>query len=201
MSTITSKIQLATAVFAVAATATLTPVALADDTDSTSTDSATASVGSAAGTAPTRSTRKDRPLPTSQSGGTQASGSTGSTSGSTSSTDTATTEPDRASTSVDVTEPTTGANAAAPSAVGQNPLFQNPLIWIGQPNPNPPVGTTIYQFQPLGNLPEFTRPMFGWMQGFDFEACVLGVGTTVNGQTVVGPYGTSTTGVSSSGCA
>lgn len=196
MSTITSKIQLATAVFAVAATATLAPVALADDTDSTSTDSATASVGSAAGTAPTRSTRKDRPLPTSQSGGTQASGSTGSTSGTTSSTNTATTEPDRASASVDVTETTTGANAAAPSAVGQNPLFQNPLIWIGQPNPNPPVSTTIYEFTPVADLPGFTQPMFGWLRNFSFEGCVLGLGTTV-----IGPYDTSTTGASSSGCA
>ena len=68
MSTISKKIQLTTAVFAVAATAGIAPVALADPTDTdtgtstaSSTDSSSASVGSAAGQAPTRSNRKDRP--------------------------------------------------------------------------------------------------------------------------------------------
>ena len=194
MSTISKKIQLTTAVFAVAATAGIAPVALADPTDTdtgtstaSSTDSSSASVGSAAGQAPTRSNRKDRPRP----GGNDASDSQ------TSSTPAAGgTTPDRASTDVSVPSKT-----AISDALGPNPLFQNPLIWFGQPNPTPPPSTPIYSFEPLANLPEFTRPMFGWMQGFNFEGCVLGLGTTVRGQTVVGPYGTSTTGVSSSGCA
>lgn len=197
MSTLTSKIQLTTAVFAVAAAATLAPVAIADDeTDAASSDTTSASVGSAAGQAPTRSARKDRPLPTSQSGGTQSS--TGSTPGSTTpSTDsTAAATDDRASTSVDVAD----SNATS-NAVGQNPLFQNPLIWIGQPNPNPPASTTIYEFKPLADLPEFTRPMFGWLDNFAFEACALGLGTTVRGQNVLGPYDSSITSVGTSGCA
>lgn len=191
MSNITSKIQLATAVFAVAATATLAPVALADDTDTT-TDTATASVGSAAGVAPTRSARKDRPLPTSQAGGSQSTPSTSSdaTSSAGAAAEAAT---DRASTAVGA------AGATGASAVGSNPLFQNPLIWFGQPNPNPPASTVIYNFEPLSNLPEFTRPMFGWLQDFNFEGCVLGLSNVVKG--TVGPYGTATRSISTSGCA
>lgn len=209
MSTISSKLQLTTAVFAVAATATLAPIAFADDTDTTSTDTG-ASVGTAAGSAPTRSTRKDRttptnpfsPAPTTPSTGSNTGSSTGSTSTPSTGAATPDSTPDRASTAVDAgAAGSPGAKATAPSAVGENPLFQNPLIWIGTPNPNPPPGTLIYEFEPLENLPEFTRPMYGWMENFNFEACVLGVGTVVNGQTVVGPYGSSTTGVSTSGCA
>lgn len=199
MSTISSKIQLTAAVFAVATTATLAPVAFADPTDTdtgTATASSTdASVGSAAGQAPTRSNRKDRPLPTSQAGGSQASDSASdSTTGTAPSTDSATSAADdRASTSVDA------ASAAAPKAVGPHPLFQNPLIWFGQPNPTPPPSTEIYTFEPLANLPEFTRPMLGWMEDFNFEKCVLGLSHVVHG--TVGPYGTATRSFSTSGCA
>lgn len=62
-----------------------------------------------------------------------------------------------------------------------NPLFQNPLIWFGTPNPSPP--TTIIEFStlPLVELPSWLRPLgaFGWMPDFEFEACVLGL-LTVN---------------------
>lgn len=96
------------------------------------------------------------------------------------------------------TSPSADATA---SATGDNPLIQNSLIWIGRPNPNPPpVTVEIETFEPLGELPEFTQGMFGWMEDFEFEACVLGLGSVTKGQSVVGPYGTSTTGFSSGGC-
>lgn len=60
MATIASKIQWTTAAFAVAAAATLVPVAFADPTEPEASDTGSAAVGSSAGQAPTRSTRKDR---------------------------------------------------------------------------------------------------------------------------------------------
>ena len=78
------------------------------------------------------------------------------------------------------------------SATGANPLFQNPLIWLGTPNPTPPPSALIYTFAPLATLPMFYQPYFGWYQNLNFEACVLGLSS------VAGPYGTSTT--SMTGC-
>jgi hypothetical protein len=80
-------------------------------------------------------------------------------------------------------------------------LFQNPLIWVGSPNPDPPPQVVITEFQPLENVPAPLRGSFGWMKDFEFEGCVLGLSSVTKGQNVVGPYGTSTTGFSSSGCA
>jgi hypothetical protein len=80
------------------------------------------------------------------------------------------------------------------------PLFQNSLIWIGSPNPFPPPGTVINAFSPLAELPDFAKPMFGWMEDFEFEACVLGLSSVTKGQGVVGPYGTSTSSFSTGGC-
>jgi hypothetical protein len=100
-----------------------------------------------------------------------------------------------------VAVPAIAVQQASQAATGSNPLIQNPLIWIGTPNPTPPPGTVIHEFQPLANLPDFARSQFGWMRDFEFEACVLGLSSVTRGQSVVGPYGTATTGFSSSGCA
>ena len=80
-------------------------------------------------------------------------------------------------------------------------LFQNPLIWVGSPNPDPPPQVVITEFQPLEDVPAPLRGSFGWMKDFEFEGCVLGLSSVTKGQNVAGPYGTSTTGFSSSGCA
>lgn len=101
-------------------------------------------------------------------------------------------------------DPSTPGSPVVPSApsadaTGDRPLIQNSLIWFGKPNPNPPAPTAeIYTFQPLADLPGFSKPMFGWMEGFDFEACALGFSNTTTG--MIGPYGTSTTQFSSQGC-
>jgi hypothetical protein len=79
-------------------------------------------------------------------------------------------------------------------------LFQNPLIWVGSPNPDPPPQIVITEFEPLENVPAPLRGSFGWMKDFEFEACVLGLSSVTKGQNVVGPYGTATTAFSSSGC-
>jgi len=189
MSTMTSKIQWTGAAFAIAVAATLSPVALADPTDPGTSDTTSASVGSSAGQAPTRSTRKDRTRTNDDAANEQSDAATGTPSGG--SAGGATTGTDRASTSV--TGP--GADATS-SAVGANPIFQNPLIWFGQPNPTPPPQTEITEFKPLASLPGFSRSMFGWFNTFEFEACVLGLSNTV-----IGPYDTATRAVSSEGCA
>lgn len=97
------------------------------------------------------------------------------------------------------TGPAVSADATA-NATGSNPLFQNPIIWIGKPNPNPPTPVTEFQTLPLEDVPEPLRGAFGWMNDFEFEACILGLSSTTRGQNIVGPYGTATTGFSSSGC-
>lgn len=82
------------------------------------------------------------------------------------------------------------------SATGANPLFQNPLIWLGTPNPTPPPSALFRAFEPLASLPGFSQPYFGWFQNLNFEACVLGLSSSVS--VAGGPYGTSTT--SMTGC-
>ena len=68
-----------------------------------------------------------------------------------------------------------------------NPLFQNPLIWFGTPNPSPPPTIPLREFQPLTSLPGFSSPNFGWFRDFEFESCVLGLSSS---SSIVGPYGT-----------
>ena len=87
----------------------------------------------------------------------------------------------------------------ASAVVGSNPLFQNPLWWFGTPNPNPPEQIVTYEFAPLANLPNYTQQNFGWLEGFDFEACVGGLGVVSSAQQV-GPYGTSTVASVTRGC-
>ena len=67
-------------------------------------------------------------------------------------------------------------------------LFQNPLIWLGTPNPSPPPAISLWEFQPLSSLPAFSSPNFGWFKNFEFESCVLGLSST---SSIVGPYGTA----------
>ena len=92
-----------------------------------------------------------------------------------------------------------GARATAANALGPNPLFQNPLWWFGTPNPNPPppVGTPR-TFEPLASLPGWSLPYYGWYRDLDFEACVIGLSSTITPS--VGPYGTSTSSISTGGC-
>lgn len=92
--------------------------------------------------------------------------------------------------------PTSDATADATA----NSIFQNQFIWFGRPNQTPPPQTEIRTFQPLADLPEYARQWYGWMEDYEFEACVLGLSSTFTGQGVVGPYGTGTTAFSSGGC-
>ena len=98
--------------------------------------------------------------------------------------------------------PGRGANAKAAvdaqATTGSRPLFQNPLWWFGTPNPTPPPPAYTRTFEPLANLPGWSQDYYGWYRNMDFEACVLGVGTTITQS--VGPYGTGTNSVSTGGC-
>ena len=93
-------------------------------------------------------------------------------------------------------KPNRGAKARA---TGTYPLFQNSLIWFGTPNPNPPppVGTPR-TFEPLASLPGWSLPYYGWFRDLNFEACVLGLSNSITPS--VGPYGTSTSSLSTGGC-
>jgi hypothetical protein len=85
------------------------------------------------------------------------------------------------------------AKAPGANALGPNPLFQNPLWWFGTPNPTPPTPLYTQNFAPLSSLPGWSNQYFGWYKNLNFEACVLGLGSTTN---LAGPYGTSTSSVS-----
>lgn len=186
MATIASKIQWTTAAFAVAAAATLVPVAFADPTDSDASDTGSATVGSSAGQAPTRSTRKDRERVNDDAVAAQAGGNSsggGQASGASDSADT-TPQAGRASTNLtipgnDATEAPT-ANATAPLAVGDE--------------------VTIIDV-PLVADPDLQAATFGWMQNLNLDVCVLGLSQKISGQqSVIGPYGTSSLSFNSSGC-
>ncbi|MEI6502562.1 MAG: hypothetical protein WCP21_16255 [Armatimonadota bacterium] len=97
--------------------------------------------------------------------------------------------------------PRAGGASGKANATGSNPLLQNSLWWFGTPNPDPPPPLTTTTFEPLSNLPGFSLPFYGWYRNLNFEACVLGVGSVIGDTTtVVGPYGTSTSSISSGGC-
>ena len=172
MTTAVNKIWLATGAFAVAAATVLAPVvAQADPTDPANpADPIASSVGDAAGA----------PVGQRRSQGRAAA------------------HPGRA------TAPGAGAagatRAATPraGATGPHPLFQNSLWWFGTPNPAPPPASYTRTFEPLAGLPGFSQPFFGWYRNLNFEACILGLGNTT--VTSVGPYGTSTSSVSTNGC-
>jgi hypothetical protein len=89
--------------------------------------------------------------------------------------------------------PGAGARSSL-SAGAPNNIFQNPLWWFGTPNPNPPPQTQVVTFYPLALLPAFIRPLFGWFENANFEACIGGL--TLH----IGPYG-ALSGSYSRGCA
>lgn len=170
MTTATSKIWLSAGAFAIAAAAALSPVvaqaAPADDTDSSA-------VGDSAGTpAPGRTAAKT------------GRGGSASTSGANANAGTNAGAP-RATVN--------GPDAPSAGANGSRPLFQNPLWWFGTPNPAPPAPLYTQTFEPLSTLPGWSNQYYGWYRNLNFEACVLGLGSTTN---VAGPYGTSTSTVS-----
>jgi hypothetical protein len=186
---ITNKIAIGAGAIALAVTASLTPlVALAEpgsdsDSSSSSSDSSSSSgVGNAAGRKAAQTNRGGAVRPgtntPSQSpvSGTQAE---------------ANTPPQSV---VSGARPATrGANA-----LGPNPLFQNPLWWFGTPNPNPPPTVATRTFEPLASLPGWSQGYYGWYRNLNFEACVLGVSNSITPS--VGPYGTSTSSISTGGC-
>ena len=91
-----------------------------------------------------------------------------------------------------------GARATAANALGPNPLFQNPLWWFGTPNAAAPTPVYTRTFEPLASLPGWSQSYYGWYRNLDFEACVLGLSSTITPS--VGPYGTSTSSISTGGC-
>ena len=93
-----------------------------------------------------------------------------------------------------------GARAAGPGAqaFGSNPLIQNPLWWFGTPNAAAPTPVYTNTFEPLASLPGWAQSYYGWYRNLDFEACVLGLSSTITPS--VGPYGTSTSSISTGGC-
>lgn len=184
MATIASKIQWTTAAFAVAAAATLVPVAFADPTDPDAGDTGGAAVGSSAGQAPTRSTRKDRSRVNDDAVAAQ-SGSNGSTDSSTpsgSESPTPGTTPQGRS-STNVTTPS--ANATPPQAVGEE--------------------FTIIETDLVADQ-ELQDATFGWLENLNLDVCALGLSQSIRGSqnpsygTVVGPYATSTLAFKTDGC-
>lgn len=74
-------------------------------------------------------------------------------------------------------------------------LFQNnPVIWLGTPNPAPPLFIAGPTLVGLHNNFAFSGSFFGWMGDVNFESCVLGLGALS-----VGPYGTTTSNISGRG--
>ena len=99
-----------------------------------------------------------------------------------------------------VAVPAIAVQQASQAAGEFTSLFQNPLIWIGTPNPTPPTPIVEFTTLPLQGIAVPWQGAFGWMEDFEFEACILGLSSVTNGQAVVGPYGTSTSSFSGSGC-
>ena len=91
-----------------------------------------------------------------------------------------------------------GARSTAANALGPNPLFQNPLWWFGTPNAAAPTPVYTRTFEPLASLPDWAQGYYGWYRNLNFEACVLGLSNSITPS--VGPYGTSTSSISTAGC-
>jgi hypothetical protein len=184
MITASNKLWATAGAFALAATAVLVPVAAqadpAGDTDSSSASSdassASSDVGSAAGRKAGRTNRGGTRSATNDAAGTGVS-----------------TPPESV---VSGARDATGAPAA--NNTGSNPLFQNPLWWFGTPNPTPPPAVASRNFDALSSLPGWARSYYGWYENLNFEACVLGLSSTI--QPNIGPYGNSTSSISTGGC-
>jgi len=206
MTTVAKKLMLGTAAFAVAG-ALISPVVAVADTE----DSGTDSVGTSAGNTPKRDKRGAVARAEARNGGSSVGSTSAGIGNSTAPAAEANDAPETpdipavgagdAPADIPTSAPSTGAKATADATAFDNPLFQNPLIWIGTPNPAPPTPIVEFETLPLEDVSEPLRGAFGWMQDFEFEACVLGLSSVTRGQNVVGPYGTATTGFSSSGCA
>ena len=179
----TNKLLIGVGAIALAATASLSPLVAqaepAGDTDSSSTSSDSASdassassassdVGNAAGRKTGRTTRGGTPRATADA-------------------------PPQSVVSGARTDAAPGAEAT-----GSVPLIQNPLIWIGTPNPDAPTPVATREFEPLASLPDWALNYYGWFRDLNFEACVLGLSNTITPS--VGPYGTSTSSISTGGC-
>ncbi|CAN1507902.1 hypothetical protein MCEMIE22_00699 [Mycobacteriaceae bacterium] len=169
----TNKLLIGVGAIALAATASLSPLVAqaepAGDTDSSASADA-GSVGNAAGRKPARATR----------------GSAGNA------------QAPQAQTPQAPQASINGARSTAASALGPNPLFQNPLWWFGTPNAAAPTPVYTNTFEPLASLPGWAQGYYGWYRNLDFEACVLGLSSTITPS--VGPYGTSTSSISTGGC-
>ena len=169
----TNKLLIGFGAIALAATASLSPLVAqaepAGDSDSSASADA-GSVGNAAGRKPARATR----------------GSAGNA------------QAPQAQTPQAPQASINGARSTAANALGPNPLFQNPLWWFGTPNPAPPAPIASRNFDALASLPGWARSYYGWYEDLNFEACVLGLSSTIS--PVLGPYGNSTSAVSTGGC-
>ena len=197
MTTFSKQLKLSTAVFAAAAVLITPSIAFADTEGESGSDTESASVGTSAAKTPKRAGR-----------GANKPSTTSSGSSATASSPAADSSPAPAEEVADAPEiPEVGAvegpsaDATADATAFDNPLFQNPLIWIGTPNPAPPTPIVEFETFPLEDVSEPLRGAFGWMEGFEFEACVLGLSSVTRGQTVMGPYGTATSSICGGGCA
>ena len=200
---ITNKIAIGAGAIALAVTASLTPlVAQAEpsgDTDSSSSSSdSTSEVGNAAGRKAAQTTRGGavRPgantPPQSVVSGAQPEANTPPQSAVSGAQPEANTPPQS------VVSGARPAKAPGANAFGPNPLFQNPLWWFGTPNPDAPPPVATRTFEPLAGLPGWSQQYYGWYRDLNFEACVLGLSNSITPS--VGPYGTSTSSISTGGC-
>ena len=192
---ITNKLLLGVGAIALAATASLSPlVAQAEpsgDTDSSTSSSdssssssdSTSEVGNAAGRKAAQTTRGGAVRPGANTPPQSAASSA---------------QPEANTPPQSVVSGARPATAPGANALGPNPLFQNPLWWFGTPNPNPPPTVATRTFEPLAGLPGWSQQYYGWYRDLNFEACVLGVSNSITPS--VGPYGTSTSSISTGGC-
>ena len=185
---ITNKIAIGAGAIALAVTASLTPlVAQAEpsgDTDSSSSSSdSTSEVGNAAGRKAAQTTRGGAVRPGANTPPQSVvSGA----------------QPEANTPPQSVVSGARPAKAPGANAFGPNPLLQNPLWWFGTPNPDAPPPVATRTFEPLAGLPGWSQQYYGWYRDLNFEACVLGLSNSITPS--VGPYGTSTSSISTGGC-
>ena len=213
MTTASNKLWATAGAFALAATAVLVPVAAQAEPDGDSDSSATSDssaassdVGSAAGRTPARANRGAAKRGAAANGAAGAGPSTPPQSiiSGVSPSDAPVTGGAGTGTPpqsiISGVSPTDASTTDAPAAnnFGPNPLFQNPLWWFGTPNPTPPPPAFTNTFEPLASLPGWAQGYYGWYRDLNFEACVLGLSNSITPS--VGPYGTSTSSISTGGC-
>ena len=193
---ITKKIAIGAGAIALAVTASLTPLVAQAEPGGDS-DSSSSSSDSSSSSSDSSSSSSDSSA-TSDAG--SASSEVGNAAGRRPS---KTTRGGAARPTVDAPPPSVVSGArpeTAPEAgaLGPNPLLQNPLWWFGTPNPDAPLPAYTRTFDPLADLPGWAQGYYGWYRDLNFEACVLGLSSTITPS--VGPYGTSTSSISTGGC-